>query len=274
VLPKYIFLSCATHLFQNKYVPQSNNSPPSLGTAELNPTGDSVWWPEDKNSPNLAHTCRKRRPWRVPSAWGMAGSPRLQGSEIRMPGPPGWGLGVVLTATPRKIHIVRKSKEVTVGRGRLLRKAMAYKRLSGQRWQWWWTPQENDDTKQDCWTERIILKCYLEERVCWGADWNRLAQYVLRPVTIPRFPREAGNVSTSLDTASFSTTLRQWVSYSRREQINPHFASVQRARGSHGTTTTWANSTDRGFPNIFSSSLPSPLKFSTRLSQVPFQETK
>jgi hypothetical protein len=42
---------------------------------------------------------------------GIAGSPCLRGSQIRRPGPPGWGLGVALTAPHSKNPVVRKSKE-------------------------------------------------------------------------------------------------------------------------------------------------------------------
>jgi hypothetical protein len=51
------------------------------------------------SSPTVAHTCRKRRLKWVPSA-----------SQTRRPNPPGWGLGVELTASPRKNSVVRKSK--------------------------------------------------------------------------------------------------------------------------------------------------------------------
>jgi hypothetical protein len=41
---------------------------------------------------------------------GIAGSPRFWGSQIWRPGPPGWGLGVGLTAPPHKNPVVRKLK--------------------------------------------------------------------------------------------------------------------------------------------------------------------
>jgi hypothetical protein len=71
----------------------------------------SVWWPEDKNSPNVAHACRKRRLKWVPSAWRYSWvtlSPGVTNAEAWSPG---WGLGVGLTAPPRKNPVVRKSKE-------------------------------------------------------------------------------------------------------------------------------------------------------------------
>jgi hypothetical protein len=61
---------------------------------------NSVLWPEDKNSPNVAHACRKRRLKWAPSAWGIAGS---WSSRL--------GLGVGFTAPPRKNPVVTKSKE-------------------------------------------------------------------------------------------------------------------------------------------------------------------
>jgi hypothetical protein len=67
--------------------------------------------PEDKNSPNVAHACRKRQLKWVPSAWGYSWVTLFQGSQIWGPGPPGWGLGVGLTAPPCKNPVVRKSKE-------------------------------------------------------------------------------------------------------------------------------------------------------------------
>jgi hypothetical protein len=35
-----------------------------------------VWWPEVKNSPNVAHAWRKRRLKRAPSAWGYSWATR------------------------------------------------------------------------------------------------------------------------------------------------------------------------------------------------------
>jgi hypothetical protein len=54
--------------------------------------GVLVWWPGNKNSPTVTHACRKRRLKWAPRAWGIIGSPSLQGIWIWRPGPPGWGL--------------------------------------------------------------------------------------------------------------------------------------------------------------------------------------
>jgi hypothetical protein len=67
-----------------------------------------VWWPRLKNSPIVIHSCRKRRLKWVPSAWGYSWATRLLGSQIRRPGPPGWGWGAGLTIQPRKKVIVTK----------------------------------------------------------------------------------------------------------------------------------------------------------------------
>jgi hypothetical protein len=71
----------------------------------------SVFLPEDKNSLNVTHVCRKRRLKGYPVPGCIAGSPCLRGSQIRRPGHPGLELGVGLTAPPCKTPVVRKSKE-------------------------------------------------------------------------------------------------------------------------------------------------------------------
>jgi hypothetical protein len=64
----------------------------------------------EKNSPTVAHACRKRRLKWVLGAWVITGTPSLQGIQIWRPGPPGWGLSVGLTTPPRKKSTVRKPK--------------------------------------------------------------------------------------------------------------------------------------------------------------------
>ena len=53
-----------------------------------------MWRPGLKNSPTVAHACRKRQVKWLPSAWGY--SPH-SGAINMGPGPPGWGLGKGLT---------------------------------------------------------------------------------------------------------------------------------------------------------------------------------
>jgi hypothetical protein len=57
----------------------------------------------EKNSPIVAHACRKRRLKWVLSAWG-------NNWATQFPDPPGWGLGMGLTTPPRKKSTVRKPK--------------------------------------------------------------------------------------------------------------------------------------------------------------------
>jgi hypothetical protein len=54
----------------------------------------------EKNSPTVAHACRKRRLKWVLSAWGYNWATQ----------PPGWGLDMGLTTPPRKKSTVRKLK--------------------------------------------------------------------------------------------------------------------------------------------------------------------
>jgi hypothetical protein len=100
----------------------------------------SMWWLEDKNCPNIAHACHKRRLKWVPRAWGYRWVTLSLRVTIQRPGPPGWGLGMGLTAPTYKNPVVRKSKEETASSFWLLRKAKAkaYKGLPCQRWWWWW----------------------------------------------------------------------------------------------------------------------------------------
>jgi hypothetical protein len=46
-----------------------------------------------------------------PVPMGVAGSPCLRWSQIRRPGPPGWGLDVELTAHPVKILLSGNEKK-------------------------------------------------------------------------------------------------------------------------------------------------------------------
>jgi hypothetical protein len=82
-----------------------------------------VWWPEDKNSPNVTHACCKRWLKWVTSAWGKAGSPCLLRSQIRRPGPPGWGFGICWQ--PHPIEILLSGNR---------RKAMVHDMPPCQRW--------------------------------------------------------------------------------------------------------------------------------------------
>jgi hypothetical protein len=84
----------------------------------------SMWWPEDKNSPNVAHACSKRWLKWVPNAWGYSCvtlSPGVINTEAWS-----WRLGVW--------HGV-DCPTLLSGNSR---KAMAHNGLSCQRWWWWW----------------------------------------------------------------------------------------------------------------------------------------
>jgi hypothetical protein len=70
----------------------------------------SVWWREDKNNPNVAHACRKRRLKWVPSVWGY-GWVSLYPGVTNTEAWSSWGLGVGLIAPSWKHPVVRKSKE-------------------------------------------------------------------------------------------------------------------------------------------------------------------
>jgi hypothetical protein len=71
----------------------------------------SVWWPEDKNSLNVARACCKRQLKWVPSAWGYSCVTLSQGVTNTEAWSSRWGLGMRLTAPPCKNPVVRKSKE-------------------------------------------------------------------------------------------------------------------------------------------------------------------
>jgi hypothetical protein len=82
-----------------------------------------VWWPEDKNIPNVAHACRKRRLKWVPSAWGIVGHSvsggHKYGGQVLQVG--GWAWDW----QPHPIKILFSGNP---------RKSMTHKRLSCQRW--------------------------------------------------------------------------------------------------------------------------------------------
>jgi hypothetical protein len=84
-------------------------------------TCKSVWWLEDKNCPNVAHTCRKRRLKLVPSPWGYTTwvtlSPGATNNGSLVLQVEGWAWS--WQPHPVKNPAVRKFKE-------------------GQRWWWWW----------------------------------------------------------------------------------------------------------------------------------------
>jgi hypothetical protein len=61
----------------------------------------SVWTPDDKNSPNVAHACRKIGTQR----------PGVQGSQLWRPGPPGSELIVGFISPLRKNPVVKKFSE-------------------------------------------------------------------------------------------------------------------------------------------------------------------
>jgi hypothetical protein len=130
---------------------ETDHFPPSrAGTEhELHPTRDltplcphlgdcicfciSVWWPEDKNSPNVAHACRKRRLKWVPSAWGYSWvtlSPWVTNTEA-WPSRLGVGRGTHSPTLYKSCcqEIQRRNSQ----RLWLLREAMAHKGLSCQR---------------------------------------------------------------------------------------------------------------------------------------------
>jgi hypothetical protein len=70
-----------------------------------------VWWLEDKNSPNVAHACRKRRLKWIPIAWGYSWVTQSPGVTNNEAWPSRLGLSVGLAAPARKIPAIRKSKE-------------------------------------------------------------------------------------------------------------------------------------------------------------------
>jgi hypothetical protein len=79
-----------------RFVPLTGNSVPKKGLIfSKYPIRFSVWWPEDKDNPDVAHACRKRRLKCVPSALAYS---CVTLSHTRRPGPPSWGMGVGLTA--------------------------------------------------------------------------------------------------------------------------------------------------------------------------------
>jgi hypothetical protein len=120
-----------------------------------------VWRLGNKSSPITAHACHKRWLKWVPIAGGITGPPCLQESQIRRPGPPGWGLGVRPTTPPHKNIIVTKLQANEAGR---------------VSWQWHEAVQSGFRSRTQNKTELIIDGVEEDARELGCSNWLAVSQ--------------------------------------------------------------------------------------------------